>query len=316
MRQIGSIDSDQDAERFSDYLLTQGIGNMVEEGGPGGAWAVWVENDDHLDRGRSELERFRANPADPRYEAAGHAEKIRKQSEKSEQRRRKQFVDVRTRWSQPGQLARPVTVALAALCVLAAVGTKLNMAGPTPLKNMLMIAPVEERADGWVERDDLAAIRHGQVWRLVTPVFLHFGPLHLLFNLFVLFDLASIIEQRRGSLFLLGFVLVTAIASNLAEYYCNLSLTEASLHPSPLFGGMSGVNYALFGYAWMKGKYQPHGGIVVAQQTVTVMLFWFVLCFTGLVGSIANVAHAAGLIAGVVIGYVPYAVRRVVRRQR
>src|SRR5687767_5018001 len=71
MRQIGSISSDHDAERFSDYLLTQGIGNMVEEGAGGGAWAVWVENDDHLDRGRSELEQFRANPADPRYEAAG-----------------------------------------------------------------------------------------------------------------------------------------------------------------------------------------------------------------------------------------------------
>src|SRR5687768_13294697 len=69
MRQIGSINNDQDAERFSDYLLTQGIGNMVEEGA-GGTWLVWVENDDHLDRGRTELAQFQANPADPRYEAA------------------------------------------------------------------------------------------------------------------------------------------------------------------------------------------------------------------------------------------------------
>jgi GlpG protein len=262
------------------------------------------------------LEKFRANPADPRYAAAGKAEKLRKETEKAEQRRRKQHIDVRTRWGQPSQLARPVTVVLAALCVLAAVGTKLNMAGPTPLKNMLMIAPVEERAEGWVEWDGLEAIMHGQVWRLVTPIFLHFGPLHLLFNLFVLFDLASMIEQRRGSLFLLAFVLLTAVASNLAEYYANLSLKEASLHPSPLFGGMSGVNYALFGYAWMKGKYQPHLGVGVAQQTVTVMLFWLVLCFTGLAGSIANVAHLAGLLTGVAIAYVPYAVRRVVQRRR
>src|SRR5687768_12031038 len=110
MRQIGSINGDQDAERFSDYLLTQGIGNMVEEGADGGAWAVWVENDDHMDRGRAELARFQQNPADPRYEAAGKAEKLRKQAEKAEQRRRKQFVDVRTRWAQPSQLARPVTI--------------------------------------------------------------------------------------------------------------------------------------------------------------------------------------------------------------
>ena len=88
-----------------------------------------------------------------------------------------------------------------------------------------------------------------------------------------------------------------------------------SFRESPLFGGMSGVNYALFGYAWMKGKYQPHQGIGVAQQTVTVMLFWLVLCFTGLVGAIANVAHVAGLLAGVAIAYVPYAVNRAVRRR-
>jgi GlpG protein len=315
MRQIGSItSSDADAERFSDYLLTQGIGNMVEEG-QGGAWDVWVEDDDHLDRGRSELERFRANPAEPRYETAAKAEKIRKQTEKVEQRRHKQHVDVRTRWSQPGQLARPVTVALAVLCVLVAIGTKLNMAGETPLANALRIAPVEDAGGGYVSWHDLDAIRHGQVWRLVTPIFLHFGPMHLIFNLFVLFDLASMIEQRRGSLFLLMLVLVSAVASNLAEYYASLSLTQASLHPSPLFGGMSGVNYALLGYAWMKGKFQPHLGVGVAPQTLTVMLFWLVLCFTPLLGPIANVAHVAGLVTGVAFGYLPYAVRRLIRRR-
>src|SRR4051812_30624169 len=101
MRQIGSIESDGDAERFSDYLLTQGIGNMVEEQGPGGVWAVWVENDDHLDRGRAELEQFRANPRDPRYDVESKAEQIRKQSDQAETRRRMQHVDVRTRWSHP-----------------------------------------------------------------------------------------------------------------------------------------------------------------------------------------------------------------------
>ena len=315
MRQIGSIPSDQDAERFSDYLLTQGIGNMVEEGGPGGAWAVWVENDDHLDRGRAELDRFRANPTDPRYEAAGKAGKIRKEAEKVEQRRHRQHIDVRTRWSQPSQLARPVTVALAILCVLVAIGTKLNMAGPTPLRDALMIAPVEDAGGGYVTWNGLDAVRHGQVWRLVTPILLHYGPMHLIFNLFVLFDLASMVEQRRGSLFLVLLVLVSAIASNLGEYYADLSLTRAAIDPSPLFGGMSGVNYALFGYAWMKGKYQPHLNVGVSPQTVTVMMFWLVLCFTPLIPNVANVAHAAGLLVGVMFGFVPYALRRVIRRR-
>jgi GlpG protein len=76
---------------------------------------------------------------------------------------------------------------------------------------------------------------------------------------------------------------------------------------------MSGINYALFGYAWIKGKYQPHLGIGVAPQTVTVMLFWLVLCMTGLVGDIANVAHVVGLIGGAAFAYLPYAAKRLKR---
>ena len=77
---------------------------------------------------------------------------------------------------------------------------------------------------------------------------------------------------------------------------------------------MSGVVYALFGYAWIKGKFQPHLGIGVPPQTVTVMLFWLVLCMIGLVGDVANVAHVAGLLGGTRYAYVPYATKRLLRR--
>jgi len=40
----------------------------------------------------------------------------------------------------------------------------------------------------------------------------------------------------------------------------------------------------------------------VHPNTVTIMLFWLVLCMTGYVGNIANAAHVAGLVVGVVFG--------------
>src|SRR3712207_842994 len=113
MRQIGCLDNDQHAERLSDYLLTHGLGNMVEQSAQGATWAVWVEKDDLLGPARAEWDRFRAIPADPRYETADRAEKLRKEAEKAQQRRQKQYVDVRTRWGSPSQLARPVTIVLA-----------------------------------------------------------------------------------------------------------------------------------------------------------------------------------------------------------
>jgi GlpG protein len=309
MRQIGFIDDERDAERFGDYLLSQGIVSSIEEMN-GGAWAVWIEDDDHLERGRQELDRFRANPADPRYDAAGDAKVIRKHAEKAEHRRRQNFIDVRTRWSHPAKLARPVTIILAAVSILVAVATRLGSTkDASPVMNALLIAPIERTDDGFIQWEGLDAIRHGQVWRLVTPIFLHFGIAHILFNMFGLLDFGSLVEMRRGSIFMVIFVLVTAVTSNVAQYY----LPDPS-HPNPTFGGMSGVLYALFGYAWIKGKFQPHLGIGVAPQTVTVMLFWLVLCMTGLVGDIANVAHVVGLLGGAAFAYVPYAFKRVLRR--
>lgn len=306
MRQIGSLDNEHDARRFGAYLLTQGMKNTVEASGGGdgaaGGWAVWVEDDDLLDRGRAELAAFGPNRADPRYDAAvGRAEKLRRAAEKGEHRRRKQFVDVRTRWGQPSQLARPVTIVLAAASIVIAVGTRLGEFAPGT--DAFFIAPYG--ADGlWDPREGLSAITHGQVWRLVTPIFLHFTVIHLLFNMFWLVDLGSMVETRRGTLFMLVFVLISAVVSNLAQYYWPPS--------NPAGGGMSGVNYALFGYVWIKGRYQPHLGMGVSQQTVTIMLVWLVFCMVGekIIGPVGNVAHVVGLLSGVVFAYVPYAVKR------
>jgi membrane associated rhomboid family serine protease len=139
-----------------------------------------------------------------------------------------------------------------------------------------------------------ANVANGEVWRLATPMLVHFGPLHILFNMMWLWDLGRLLELVRGSLFLAIFVAVTGIASNLAQYL----ITQ-----QPVFGGMSGVVYALLGYVWMQGKHNPRFGFEMHKATVIMMLAWYVVCWTGLVGPIANWAHTAGLLLGVAWGY-------------
>lgn len=142
----------------------------------------------------------------------------------------------------------------------------------------------------------------GEVWRFFTPVFLHFGIFHIVFNMMWLWQLGGSFEARMGreeDLFsrseLAVFVLVVGVLSNLAQYF---------FQPANPFGGMSGVVYGLLGYFWMQGRFNPRFGLRLRRPIVTMMLVWFVVCWLGLVGSIANMAHTAGLVIGMLWGYV------------
>ncbi|MFZ3000525.1 MAG: rhomboid family intramembrane serine protease [Undibacterium umbellatum] len=144
------------------------------------------------------------------------------------------------------------------------------------------------------DQSGFASVFSGQIWRLLTPAFIHFGPMHLIFNLLWVWDLGMVIENRKGPGFYLSFFVVAAVISNVAQYL---------LTSNPFFGGMSGVVYGLFSYVWMRGRYDPAFNGIMRKATVNMMLAWFVLCWTGLLGPIANWAHTMGLVVGAVWAY-------------
>jgi GlpG protein len=130
------------------------------------------------------------------------------------------------------------------------------------------------------------------LWRLVTPVFLHFGVLHILFNMMWLRNLGGAIEFVRGTRRFLLLFLLLAVISNVAQL----------LWSGPRFGGMSGVVFGLIGYVWMKGRTQPHLGLGLTSDQIVYSVLWLVLCMGGAMGNIANAAHLAGFIAGILVG--------------
>jgi GlpG protein len=322
MRQLANLPSAAAARTLADYLLTRKIETRLTP--EAGGWAVWVCDEDRLPQARQELAEFERNPADPRFTAAaGQAEVLRDKRRRQEEslQRREERLHRSLRAVTSGR--RPLTVALVVVCVLVCFLTKGGSLR-SPLIGELLINPVFADQQGQILTPvDMVAITRGQVWRLVTPIFIHFGPWHLLFNMLMLFRLGGMIEARCGWWRLLLLVLAIAIPSNLAQYYLGHMDWEPGrlvLHPSPAFGGMSGVVYGLLGYAWMKARYEPELGLSIDPSTVLYLLVWFFLCaskeFQEFIGPVANMSHGAGLLGGLLIGVAAPVFRSVWRSLR
>jgi GlpG protein len=192
------------------------------------------------------------------------------------------------------------TYALIGVSIVVALASKLGENGA--VLTVLTLAPIPEERT--TVGEGLQALLHGEVWRLITPIFIHFGPWHLLFNMLWLRDLGSLIERRWSTLTLLALVGGSAVAANLAQYVVNWDLADGVRFANALSGGMSGVVYCLLGYLWMRGRHDPTAGVRLHPQTVLMMMVWLVLCCTGALGRIGNTAHAVGLLVGVVWGRV------------
>ena len=134
----------------------------------------------------------------------------------------------------------------------------------------------------------LEEIRRGQVWRLITPIFIHLSIIHVLFNMLWFKDLGYIIEYKFGKNQLVLLMMISGVISNLAQYFVS----------GPQFGGMSGVLYAMLGFVWVYKKLHSEFDYSLPGRDITIMLGWLLLCLTGFLGPIANTAHAGGLFVG------------------
>jgi GlpG protein len=312
MRQIGTLSDGDAARALADYLLTLNIETRLQR--EAGGWEVWVCDEDRVPQARQELEAFTRNPADPRYaEAARAAEALRRRDARAEEAARRQQVDLGERLRRPAAAPGWTLALILASGAASLFSTTLfadtdgNFDPHNRLFNLLLLSP-EHRPFG-PPAAGLYEVRHGQVWRLVTPIFLHFGLLHLLFNMLMLYSLGGAVERQRGPARYLALVLVTAVVSNLMQFYFGFAWTEQGIRfgPTPVFGGMSGVLYGLFGYAWMKSRFEPWLGLWVSPNTVFILVGWLILCMTRAspVANVANTAHVAGLLVGLAVGYAP-----------
>jgi GlpG protein len=308
MRQLGTLPTESQARRFAAWLVTQRIDAEVEP--DRSEWLIWVRDEDKLPKAREALAHFQKNPDAPLYqEALKTAEALRRDEERKRREGQRNIVEMRGKWANsPAGRRAPVVMAMIAISVIVFLLTEMQpgAANASSIRDQLLFVNRHTSPELFAKYGMFASIAQGEVWRLVTPIFIHYGFMHIVFNVWMFFVFGTQVENRVGSFAFAAICLAIALISNVGQ---------ALAYPS-LFGGMSGVVYGLLGYIWMKVKFDNSAGYQLHPQTIFIAMLWFVLCilastpaFNRLLGpafgNVANVAHAAGLFAGLALGYLP-----------
>ncbi len=149
-------------------------------------------------------------------------------------------------------------------------------------------------------------IREGQIWRLLTPIFLHYDIFHLFFNMIWLIVLGRQMEQHLGVGRYILFIVLTGILSNTFQY----------LMTGPNFIGFSGVLCAMLTFIWMRQKKAAWEGYQLQSSTFTFVMLFIIAMFgiqllsffmeifshSAFSPGIANTAHLSGALLGLILG--------------
>jgi membrane associated rhomboid family serine protease len=139
-------------------------------------------------------------------------------------------------------------------------------------------------------------VAQGEWWRIFTSAFFHLGPIHLAFNMYVLYLYGQIAERMYGRIeFALIYLLCAAGGSVLTIL----------LDPTQFAAGASGAIFGLVGLLFVVSR-RHHA--VLGTQARTMMAgigsyLIFLLVFTFIVPGISWTGHLGGLAVGAILGF-------------
>lgn len=180
----------------------------------------------------------------------------------------------------------PATFALLIIIGLAFLGLELT-GGSESIPNLLRFGALAP-----------AQVRAGEYWRLVTPIFLHIGWLHLLFNGWALLQLGVLCETLLGAERYLLVFLLSGIGGTVASALVNGRAVSA---------GASGAVFGLGGWLLVVGLVKHTALPELARRSLVQGMVPFIgynLLYGLINPRIDNMGHLGGLLMGALLGLV------------
>jgi membrane associated rhomboid family serine protease len=139
------------------------------------------------------------------------------------------------------------------------------------------------------------AVAQGEWWRMITSAFLHYGILHIAFNMYALWLFGPIMEQMYGHLEYAVIYLLCALGGSV--------LTILAAPQTPALGA-SGAIFGLFGLAFIASRRRhlllgPQARAMISQVG-TLLVLNLIITFS--VPAISWTGHVGGLAVGALIG--------------
>ena len=133
------------------------------------------------------------------------------------------------------------------------------------------------------------AVRNGDIYRLVTSIFLHAGLAHIFFNMYSLYYVGTRIEDFFGKWKYLIIFMLSGVAGN---------LLSIGFHADTFSVGASGAIFGLFGALLYFGyTYRGYIGSIIRSQILPIIIYNLFIGF--LIPGIDMAAHVGGLVGGV-----------------
>lgn len=268
MIKIASMSLDKDLSSYSNYLKGMGIAHRIAE--ESGNQSIYVANSDNLSEAKSILDLY----LNDQLETSGN------------------FVEEKLFPINANLLGllleSPITICIIGLTLLIAIVTSL---GSDLSVYSVLLYPLIDTSSLLGSLGELRSVL--MLTKTVTPMFLHFGELHLVFNMLWMWYFGKQLEQILPAWLFLSSIILISFTSNTVQYlvsgYNN-------------FGGMSGVIYGLVGFSWIFSKIQFKKNMVISNNLFIFFIVSLVVMEVFASSRIATAAHVGGLVSGLILG--------------